>query len=161
VSAYFFCLCCAVCKCCLASTMSCCIPSAKDWAAGTLHSVAKLRGVWGSLKMLRRKGVVFLDSCYELLIANSASEMCWSQSVWWGDTKCLSMSQPHRAVLHCRQGRLQQACTSHLTCFALSLHDTRHTHQVKHRILRILRMQVCIEHQHWANAQLMHLHMQG
>ena len=65
------------------------------------------------------------------------------------------MSQPHRAVLHCRQGRLQQACTSHLTCFALSLHDTRHTHQVKHRILRISRMQVCIEHQHWANAQLM------
>ena len=97
--------------------------------------------------------------------------------------------QPHRAVLHYRQGRLQQACTSHLTCFkglqgvtrmayspslwlmaigwwnkinqcrklklnltqltcfALSLHDTRHTHQVKHRILRILRMQVCIEHQ--------------
>ena len=61
-----------------------------------------------------------------------------------------SKSQPHRSVLHYRQGRLQQACTSHLTCFALSLHDTRHqvkhTHQVKHRILRILRMQVCIEH---------------
>jgi len=67
----------------------------------------------------------------------------------------VAKSQPHRAVLHYRQGRLQQACTSHLTCFALSLHDTRHTHQVKHRILRILRMQVCIEHQHWANAQLM------
>ena len=40
--------------------------------------------------------------------------------------------QSFRAVLHYRQGRLQQACTSHLTCFALSLHDTRHTHQVKH-----------------------------
>ena len=73
----------------------------------------------------------------------------------------VAKSQPHRAVLHYRQGRLQQACTSHLTCFALSLHNTRHTHQVKHRILRIFRMQVCIEHQHWANAQLMHLHMQG
>ena len=68
-----------------------------------------------------------------------------------------SKSQPHRSVLHYRQGRLQQACTSHLTCFALSLHDSHigHTHQVKHRILRILRMQVCIEHQHWENAQLM------
>ena len=55
----------------------------------------------------------------------------------------------YRAVLQL-EGRLQQACTSRLTCFALSLHDTRHqvkhTHQVKHRILRILRMQVCIEH---------------
>ena len=47
------------------------------------------------------------------------------------------------------------------TPYVLSLHDTRHTHQVKHRILRILRMQVCIEHQLWANTQLMHLHMQA
>jgi len=28
----------------------------------------------------------------------------------------VAKSQPHRAVLHYRQGRLQQACTSHLTC---------------------------------------------
>jgi hypothetical protein len=33
----------------------------------------------------------------------------------------------------------------------LCMHDSGHTHQVKHRILRI---QVCIEHQHWAHAQL-------
>ena len=32
------------------------------------------------------------------------------------------------------------------------------THQVK---TRILRLQLCIEHQHWANAQLMHLHTRG
>jgi len=42
------------------------------------------------------------------------------------------------------QGELQQACTSHLTCFALiCMHDSGHTHQVK---LRILRMQVYIAH---------------
>ena len=46
LSACFFCLCYAVCKCCLASTMSCCIPSAKDGAAGTFG---------GSLKLLRRR----------------------------------------------------------------------------------------------------------
>jgi len=40
----------------------------------------------------------------------------------------------------------------------LCMHSSGHTHQVKHRIFR---MQVCIEHQHWANAQLMHLHTQG
>ena len=61
----------------------------------------------------------------------------------------VAKSQPHRAVLHYRQGRLQQACISHLTCFALSLHDTRHTHQVKHRILRIYLEDAGM---HWAPA---------
>jgi hypothetical protein len=35
------------------------------------------------------------------------------------------------------------------------MHDNGHTHQVKHRTLR---MQVCSEHRHWAHAQLVHLH---
>ena len=40
----------------------------------------------------------------------------------------------------------------------LCMHDNGHTHQVKHRTLRI---QVCREHQHWAHTQLVHLHTQG
>jgi len=39
----------------------------------------------------------------------------------------------------------------------LCMHDSGHTHQAKHRILR---MQVCSEHLRWAHAQLMHLHTQ-
>ena len=53
------------------------------------------------------------------------------------------------------QNRPATAIALHFLC----MHDSGHTHQVKHRILRILRMQVCIEHQHWANTQLMHLHL--
>ena len=40
----------------------------------------------------------------------------------------------------------------------LCMHDIGHTHQVKHRTLR---MQVCSEHQLWAHAQLMHSCTQG
>jgi len=39
----------------------------------------------------------------------------------------------------------------HFLCMTLGTHIRSNTY----RILRILRMQVCIEHQHWANAQLM------
>jgi len=72
--------------------------------------------------------------------------LCRPSSEGWGNWKGRSKFLSHVEPITTGMWRVATACINHLTCFALSLHDSGHTHQVKHRTLR---MQLYVQ---WAPA---------